>query len=120
MKKLISFATSFLLGFAFFVAGSATALEITDSNSQDVAVTESDTVPQAELVAETPVEEFVETPIKEDVYCFQVGKSNELGGDCFCVQDVVSEIAEVDCLIASGIISIDLYDDYRRDLGLID
>ena len=114
MKKIIGFATSFVLGFAFFVAGSATALEINDPSPQEAVVIESSPEPQVEATVEVSPEEPVEESSEGDVYCFQLGKSNELGGDCFCVQDNVSSMAEVDCLIASGIVPAESYETYRQ------
>jgi hypothetical protein len=51
--------------------------------------------------------------------CQEVGKSSELDGDCYCVAGTVSDMKEVDCLIASGVVPADSYDAYRRMLGLL-
>jgi hypothetical protein len=122
MKKVISFIASFFVGFAFFVAGGAVALESDlsapgTSQSTETAETLGESSTEAQLTQETTDAVSVSGG---DVYCFQIGKATELDGDCFCVQGDVSSIEEVDCLIASGIVPAESYDDYRRHLGLTD
>ena len=133
MKKVINLATSFVLGFMMFAAGGAIATEITTPPSEDQVVVEvvDEQVVDDSVTPEVPAEEVlevVETTEPESpqvtnenpVFCWNIGKGDELGGDCFCVEGSVTDMLEVDCLIASGIVPADSYDDYRRYLGLID
>jgi hypothetical protein len=137
MKKVISFATSFLLGFAFFVAGGAIASETEVPASETSQTAETSQDPVVEGTVEEQVTEVETSPTTGeaststdahltqetaeaasvsggDVYCFQIGKATELDGDCFCVQDIVSTMAEVDCLIASGVVPASSYESYRQ------
>ena len=133
MKKVINLATSFVFGFMMFAAGGAIATEITTPPSEDQVVVEivDEQVVDDSVTPEVPTEEVlevVETTEPESpqvtnenpVFCWNIGKGDELGGDCFCVEGSVTDMLEVDCLIASGIVPADSYDDYRRYLGLID
>jgi hypothetical protein len=133
VKKVINLATSFVLGFMMFAAGGAIATEITTPPSEDQVVVEvvDEQVVDDSVTPEVPAEEVlevVETTEPESpqvtnenpVFCWNIGKGDELGGDCFCVEGSVTDMLEVDCLIASGIVPADSYDDYRRYLGLID
>jgi hypothetical protein len=108
MKKTISFATSFLLGFAFFVAGGALASET------EIPATESEPVVETIETTEPAIENVSEEVPADLPYCFNVGKTSELNNDCFCVQDIVSSMAEVDCLIASGVVPASSYEAYRQ------
>jgi hypothetical protein len=121
MKKVISLATSFLLGFAFFIAGGAVASETTTPSPESVAVEAPANAPEGPEAAEEvtveetqQVEPAVESTVADIPYCFNVGKGSESGGDCTCVQDAVSDIAEIDCLVASGIIPASDYEAYRK------
>lgn len=121
MKKTISFATSFLLGFAFFVAGGALASETTTPSLEGIAVEETVNTPDVqEVVGEVAVEETqpvnatMEASVADVPYCFNVGKSSESSGDCTCVQDLVTTMEEVDCLIASGVVPASSYEAYRK------
>jgi hypothetical protein len=145
VKKVINLATSFVLGFMMFAAGGAIATEITTPPSEDQVVVENQVVVEDQVVVEVVDEQVVddsvtpEVPAEEvlevvettepespqvtnenPVFCWNIGKGDELGGDCFCVEGSVTDMLEVDCLIASGIVPADSYDDYRRYLGLID
>jgi hypothetical protein len=123
MKKVISLATSFLLGFALFIAGGAVASETTTPSPESVAVEEIVNSPEVPKVAEEvavkeaqPAEATTESTVADIPYCFNVGKGSESDGDCTCVQDVVSDMAEVDCLIASGIVPASDYEAYRENI----
>jgi len=48
--------------------------------------------------------EFSPDPFANQRQCSEIGKSNELAHDCFSVVGEISNIAEVDCFIASGLI----------------
>jgi hypothetical protein len=116
MKKVISLATSFLLGFAFFAAGGAIASEVTGPTTEselivEVVETTETATETTEATTESPAEEV---PADQLPYCFNVGKGSELNNDCFCVQDLVSTMAEVDCLIASGVVPASSYEAYRQ------
>jgi hypothetical protein len=121
MKKVISLATSFLLGFAFFIAGGAVASETATPSPETVAAEEAANAPEVPEVVEEvaieepqPVEATAEEAVADVPYCFNVGKGSESDGDCTCVQDVVSDMAEVDCLIASGVVPASDYEAYRK------
>lgn len=117
MKKIISFATSFVLGFAFFIAGGAVASETTTPSPAGVVeeVPSVSEVVEEVVVEETqPVNAASEATAEDLPYCFNVGKGSESGNDCTCVQDLVSTMAEVDCLIASGVVPAESYESYRK------
>ena len=130
MKKILSLLTSFLLGFVFFMGGAAVATSVTGPTSQDQVSEEQVSENQAaegqasddQVSGDTPASSGETTnpgsSSSGDTYCFEIGKADELGGDCFCVQDEVSDMAEVDCLIASGIVPAESREDYLRYLGL--
>lgn len=86
MKRVARAAASFVLGFTFFVTGAAFAIESDNGIQSNVS------------------------------FCFEVGKASESQGDCFCVKDTLSTIEELDCLVASGIVSTNEYEDYKRDI----
>jgi hypothetical protein len=50
-----------------------------------------------------PPDEILRDPKANQPQCSEIGKSNELDDDCFCVAGEVSDQAEIDCLLASGI-----------------
>jgi putative hemolysin len=130
MKRILSLLASFVLGFAFFVGGAAIAINGSGtSSSEQIAEdqpssSEEQTSPSEEQTS--PSEEQT-SPSEEpnasgssatgpsssgDTYCFNIGKDNELDGDCFCVQDELSDVAELDCLIASGVLPASSRDAY--------
>jgi hypothetical protein len=113
LKKLLSLLTSFLLGFVFFMGGAAVATGVTGPASNDQASEE-----QVSVDAPAPSGETTNpgSSSSGDTYCFEIGKADELGGDCFCVQDDVSDMAEVDCLIASGLVPASSRASYLQEL----
>lgn len=61
------------------------------------------------------------TPIEPgSPFCFEVGKTSELGGDCFCVEGDLTTIEELDCLVASRVVPASEYDSFRRGMGLLE
>lgn len=61
------------------------------------------------------------TPIEPgSPFCFEVGKTSELGGDCFCVEGELTTIEELDCLVASRVVPANEYDSFRRGMGLLE
>lgn len=61
------------------------------------------------------------TPIEPgSPFCFEVGKTSELGGDCFCVEGELTTIEELDCLVASRVVPASEYDSFRRGMGLME
>ena len=125
MKKLVSIAGSFVLGFFFFAAGGAVAIETSGVLSQNDVVAntqESVSVTETYTNTETGGAENSSAPetsepgpgTEGDVYCFQIGKATELDDDCFCVQDMVNTMEEVNCLIASGVVPASSYEIYRQ------
>jgi hypothetical protein len=52
-------------------------------------------------------------------YCFEVGKDSELGGDCFCVEDELTTVEELDCLIKSGVVPENERDSFLIGMGLL-
>ena len=131
MKKLISLIASFILGFAFFMGGAAVAINATGTSSSEQSIEEqpasseepSPTSEEPSPTSEEPTSSSEEpsssgSSATGDTYCFNIGKDNELDGDCFCVQDEVSDMAEVDCLIASGIVPASSRASYLQELSL--
>lgn len=148
MRKVISWFVSFGMGFGMFVTGAAFANEVSVPSSEDQTVVVEEAPPAEEPVVvvddttteSAPAEEIIveeDAPPAEDiviedvptssgetrdwenpVFCFEIGKSNELGGDCFCVQGEVSDMREADCLIASGLVPPDARSTYLSHLGL--
>lgn len=56
------------------------------------------------------------TPIEPgSPFCFEVGKSSELGGDCFCVEEELDSVAELDCLVESRVIPASEYEMFLND-----
>lgn len=53
-------------------------------------------------------------------FCFEVGKDSELGGDCFCVEEGLTTVEELDCLIKSGVVPENERDSFLRGMGLLD
>ena len=118
MKKIIANTMSFMLGLTMFIAGSAIADEATttqfDSSSESAVVTQENST--SSIVNSSQQINSIDNPI----FCSDINKSNEINGDCFCVKDAVSSIEEVDCLVASGIVSANEYDDYIAFLNSSD
>ncbi len=119
MKKIFGNVVSFMLGATLFIAGSAIADEPVIIETESV----SDPAPPA-VIEETPQEVVSEQPTSEPkrssdnpVFCWNVGKTNELGQDCFCVEGSVTNMDEVDCLIESGIVGEDTREVYREWLA---
>jgi hypothetical protein len=118
MKKLLSLLASFVLGFTFFMGAAAVAINATGIDSSEQSTEEQPATSSSEEPSTTG-SSATGTGSSGDVYCFNIGKDNELDGDCFCVQDEVSDMDEVDCLINSGIVpasSRDGYIQYLRSL----
>lgn len=113
MKPLAKRVASFIFGFALFAAGGAVATDVVEIPLPAQMQTQAE--PESSQASPAPgtYEELVENP----VYCPEIGKANELGGDCFCVREVVSDMAEVDCLIASGVVSADQRESYASWLS---
>ena len=103
MKKIVGFVASFILGFAFFVGGAAVAINASSPSSSE-QTTEEQTTSSEEQTSSSEETSSSGSAAAVETYCFNIGKDNELDGDCFCVQDEISDMAEVDCLIASGVI----------------
>jgi hypothetical protein len=114
MKKIISFISSFALGFFFFIAGGAVASETIDQAPEVEQVVVIEETVDEPAQSSDPVENLpAET---KDVYCFEIGHSVQ-SSDCFCVHEYVSSMAEADCLLASGIVTAADYEVYRQMLG---
>lgn len=93
MNKFAKAAGSFVLGLVFFWAGAAVAIDV--SNNLYPGVTN--------IAPDSP-------------HCFEVGKSSELGGDCFCVDGELSSLEELDCLVESGVVPANEYEAFKDDI----
>jgi putative hemolysin len=116
MKRILSLLASFVLGFAFFVGGAAIAINGSGTSSSEQIAEDQ---PSSSEEQTSPSEEpnasgssATGSSSSGDTYCFNIGKDNELEGDCFCVQDELSDVAELDCLIASGLLPASSRDAY--------
>lgn len=124
MKLLGKKFASFFLGFAFFIGGGAVATEVVDipmpgiqqeseENSTEAPSPGQDATNELSEEEARAIQELIDNP----VFCSDVGKPNELGNDCFCVEGDVSTMEEVDCLIASGIVDAAARADYEAYLS---
>jgi hypothetical protein len=126
MKKALSLLASFVLGFAFFMGGAAVAINASGTGAPDQLTEDQLSSSPTESSSSSDPQSTSEATGSSvpnatgDTYCFNIGKDNELDGDCFCVQDEVSDMAEVDCLIASGIVPASSRDGYLQELSLRD
>ena len=111
MKKPLSLIAAFVLGWAFFMGGAAVAIDATGTSSGEQTTGEQ-TSSSGEQTSPTEETSASGSSSSGDTYCFNIGQYNELGGDCFCVQDEVSDMAEVDCLINSGIVPASSRENY--------
>jgi len=117
VKKILSLLASFVLGFVFFMGGAAVATNSIGSNTQDQVSEDQVSQDQSVNSPDSSGQTANQGPSPSgDTYCFEIGKANELGGDCFCVKDDVSDMAEVDCLIASGIVPASSRAGYLQEL----
>lgn len=76
----------------------------------------------AAVLATDAIEKYAGTTeiAPDSPFCFEVGKTSELGGDCFCVEGELTTIEELDCLVASRVVPASEYDSFRRDMGLLE
>ena len=132
MKKVMSHIVAFVLGAALFISGTAVAEESVSeqpdpATSTTVVEAESTVSPEAgEARQDTSSQEVVPEQTEPEpkrssenpVFCWNVGKTNELDQDCFCVEGSVTNMDEVDCLIESGIVGEDTREIYREQIAL--
>jgi hypothetical protein len=74
------------------------------------------------VLATDAIEKYAGTTViaPDSPFCFEVGKTSELGGDCFCVEGELTTIEELDCLVASRVVPANEYDSFRRGMGLLE
>lgn len=69
------------------------------------------------VLATDAIEKYTGTTViaPDSPFCFEVGKTSELGGDCFCVEGDLDTVAELDCLIESRVIPADEREMFLND-----
>ena len=128
MKRFRGWVTSFVVGFALFIAGAAVANETDLGSSEEVASASEETAQVEEQVVEADEGSAAEgEPVEIDENLDSVSEEDTLvvGGDTppeqdNCVEGEVSNMQEVDCLIANGIVPASDRETYMYHLGILE